>query len=117
MGRSPSPTRNRWSRSPSPPASRHRSAVVSLRRFMHGELGDVEARGLAEELFFESLPRENVGALEVDILANENSQRRFLESMKKFGSFWSKVRVTWHLPGSAHAAASIRENGISCDEE
>merc|ERR1712046_570751 len=84
---------------------------------MQGDLGDDEARKLAENLFLESLPRDNVGALEVDVLANENSRRRFQESLKKRGNAWSKVRVTWHLPGSAQAASSIRENGISCDED
>jgi len=89
----------------------------NLRSLLDGTLGDDEAQALAEELLFESLPRENVAELRVELVGAEWSRRRFVQALRADGGRWSRVRVTWHLPGSAQAISAITESGICCDEE
>eukprot|EP00928_Gymnodinium_smaydae_P029892 TRINITY_DN22386_c0_g1_i1.p1 TRINITY_DN22386_c0_g1~~TRINITY_DN22386_c0_g1_i1.p1 ORF type:complete len:783 (+),score=109.83 TRINITY_DN22386_c0_g1_i1:97-2349(+) len=94
------------------------SVAPTLRRLCAGRLSDDEEFTLAEELFFESMPRENVDALQVRSVGQEHLRQRFLETVRADGrSGWPRVRVAWHLPGTMGASQAIMENGICCDEE
>eukprot|EP00746_Dinoflagellata_sp_MGD_P167244 gnl/MRDRNA2_/MRDRNA2_97713_c0_seq1.p1 gnl/MRDRNA2_/MRDRNA2_97713_c0~~gnl/MRDRNA2_/MRDRNA2_97713_c0_seq1.p1 ORF type:complete len:599 (+),score=95.32 gnl/MRDRNA2_/MRDRNA2_97713_c0_seq1:114-1910(+) len=75
------------------------------------------ATKVAEDLLFESLPKENVQDLRVVALQNEKSQQAFLNLLRAEGNRMSRIRVAWHLAGSASAAQSIETDGIRCDED
>eukprot|EP00927_Polykrikos_kofoidii_P028684 TRINITY_DN24984_c0_g1_i1.p1 TRINITY_DN24984_c0_g1~~TRINITY_DN24984_c0_g1_i1.p1 ORF type:complete len:631 (+),score=99.90 TRINITY_DN24984_c0_g1_i1:31-1923(+) len=90
---------------------------AGMRRLCSGDMGEDELRSGAEELLFESLPRENVANLKSVILSQENSRRCFRSTVLSDGGRWSKARVVWHLSGSSRAAAAIADNGICCDED
>jgi len=71
---------------------------------------------VVEDMFFESLPPENVSSLTVRPLRNQQSMDSFLRVLQADGGRWSRVRVTWHLAGGLEAAASIMRGGICCEE-
>lgn len=72
---------------------------------------------LAEELLYESLPRDNISKLKITFIQNEESQKRFLSVLRAEGGMLSRVRPVWHLTGRAEAADAIEAQGISCAEE
>jgi hypothetical protein len=72
---------------------------------------------VAEDLLFESLPKENVHDVRVAPLQNEQSQQSFLNLLRAEGNRMGRIRITWHLAGSTAAAQAIEVDGIRCDEE
>lgn len=116
---------SRWSTSPerfSSPMRGARGALVTqqtpqnVRSLYYSTLSPEDFQDLVEEMLYDSLPRQNVAELLVRIVRNERSAQRFLQTLKEDGGRWPRVRVAWHLAGSAEAAAAIAENGICCDE-
>jgi len=74
------------------------------------------AKNVAEELLFHDLPSENVQALNVTVLQDQNSRTAFLAKLQDDGGKISRVRIAWHLAGGAAAAAAIETRGIRCDD-
>jgi len=70
----------------------------------------------AEDLLFESLPRDNITKLKITFISNEESKQRFLSMLRTEGGMLSRVRPVWHLAGNAEAADAIQAQGISCAE-
>merc|ERR1712176_1322089 len=85
---------SRSSRDPRSP--RVRRTAGFLRGLAQGSLKDDELQDNVSDLFFESVPFENVAELSVEALCNEQSQDRFAQSVQNDGVNWSRVRVTWH---------------------
>jgi len=96
--------------SPSRKVSRMASALLDA-----AENPEV-AQGVAEAMFLDSLPAENVQSLTVVPLQNDASKERFLNLIRFDGSEFSRVRFAWHLAGSSAAAQSIETEGIRCDD-
>mmetsp|Transcript_135052 Transcript_135052/g.269498 ORF Transcript_135052/g.269498 Transcript_135052/m.269498 type:complete len:799 (-) Transcript_135052:316-2712(-) len=74
------------------------------------------ASATAEELLFHDLPSENVQALNITVLQDQNSRSAFLAKLQDDGGKISRVRIAWHLAGGAAAAAAIETRGIRCDD-
>jgi len=107
------------------PSCRHRGRSPSeraIRSIPHvqcllGCLENVEAVcATAESLLFESLPTENVQGLKSVPLDNIESRDQFLKKIRAEGSDTSRIRIAWHLAGSAAAARAIESEGIRCDD-
>lgn len=107
------------SRCASPILCRRERSPHEARELVHVFLdqgNDADAlQSAAEELLFESMPYENIKNLEVTCLRNDHSRHAFHSALAMEGGKVSRVRLTWHLAGSAAAASAIQKEGISCD--
>lgn len=74
------------------------------------------ATALVEELLFESLPAENVQGLRQHFLSDGPSKERFVDALQREGGDSGRVKLAWHLAGSATAAKAIETEGIRCDD-
>lgn len=79
-------------------------------------MGEEELRTFVGNVFFQSLPRENVADLKVLPLQEGSSWLRFCGVVSEDGeSQWSRVKVAWHL-ARLEAVSAILANGICCDD-
>eukprot|EP00927_Polykrikos_kofoidii_P054356 TRINITY_DN48782_c0_g1_i1.p1 TRINITY_DN48782_c0_g1~~TRINITY_DN48782_c0_g1_i1.p1 ORF type:complete len:569 (+),score=78.88 TRINITY_DN48782_c0_g1_i1:132-1838(+) len=123
-GRSPSSSQRHFSaprRSNSPAqgtSRRMQQAAVSdrIRRFAENRLQADELQSFVADMFFQSLPRENVADLKILSIQEGSSRRAFLEVVAAGGEHqWSRVKIAWHL-SPLEAVSAILANGICCDE-
>lgn len=78
---------------------------------------DSVVRQAVEDLFFVSLPRENVRDLQISMLTgNTLSWLAFNEVLQAEDRRMSRVKIAWHLTKDAESAAAIEVEGINCDE-
>lgn len=108
---------HRLERSP-PRLERSSHAACELAHVFLDPGSDADTLRLAtEELLFESMPRDNIQNLEITTLSNTRSWHAFQSMLAAEGGRASRVRFTWHLAGSAAAAAGIQVDGLRCSGE
>lgn len=103
-------------RSPSPERKAKASACSLALRLLAGTAEAELIGGLAEKMFFESMPIDNVQDLRCEALDDARSRGAFMRVLAEEGGDLSRIRMAWHLAGSSAAATAIATDGIRCDD-
>jgi len=97
--------------------SRFRRGSLYIPKFLSSVADDPEGVcALASHLMFKGLPSENVEDFTPTALVKTSTHTAFLATLQADGGDISRIRIAWHLAGSAAAAASIESTGIRCDD-